>query len=441
MADWKSVLLQIASNAEDQFDEFKLRLRRKLAPRPIMILPYLGHGTRNMLYLRGRVLEDKQIVSAKDNDTIWQNLIHMYRRYESDEIPHARIRATFGDHVTEVTADEEGFFEIRITPDKPLPADKIVYDIDLELLDFPQHRDRHPEELRVVATGQVIVPPPNAQFGVISDMDDTVIKTDVLDLIKMARNTFLHNSRTRLPFEGVAAFYQALQKGVGTTFNPIFYVSSSPWNLYDLFMDFFDVRGIPIGPMFLKDLGITPDQFLDSGHRAHKSAVIQMLLDTHPELPFVLVGDSGQRDPEIYAEIAHKNPGRIKAIYIRDVTMAENRDREVLRLADQLNAAGVLLKLTPDTVGAAEDAVVKGFIPEDAMLTIRIERTEDQKEPEKIEKLLDPKAEPQELYNEPAPDLPTTKGEKAAGGETGLELTNTMSQGTPTVDDPPSDDR
>lgn len=93
------------------------------------------------------------------------------------------------------------------------------------------------------------MPPAKAKFGVISDLDDTVIQTNVLSVLQAAHNTFLHNAYTRLAFPGVAAFYQALQQGQDGSMNPIFYVSNMPWNLYDLMNDFFDMRHIPRGPI------------------------------------------------------------------------------------------------------------------------------------------------------------------------------------------------
>lgn len=397
MVNWRDALLRVTSDAEQHFDELKTRLLHRINPKPLMIVPYIGHGTRTQLRLIGRVLEDNGITSAKDNDTLWQNLVNTYKRYESDEIPHATVRARYREQETLVTSNEEGFFEVTLIPDNKLPADHLWHEIQLEIVDFPQRTHELQAES---AVGRVIVPPTTAQFGIISDLDDTVIRTDVLNVLKMARNTFLRNSRTRLPFEGVAAFYRALQAGTTQTFNPIFYVSSSPWNLYDLLVDFFDVRGIPIGPLFLKDLGLSATQLIDSGHHTHKFGVIQKLMEDYPTLPFILIGDSGQRDPEIYAEVANAYPDRILAIYIRDVNPGSNRDRQVLQMGDSLKAKGVEFVLTPDTVGAAEHAVMKGLIPEAAMMEIRVERTEDHKPPEKLEKLLDPNATSDELYDE-----------------------------------------
>jgi phosphatidate phosphatase APP1 len=400
MTDLRKVLLHLADNAENKFDELVFRLQERLGSHPIQIVPYIGHGTRRRLYLRGRVLEDKHITSARDQDTIWQNLENMYKRINSREIPFARVRATFGESVQEVTANEEGFFQVQVEVQEDLPADKYFYQIQLELIDYPHRGQPLPP---VQASGMVIVPPPDAQFGIISDLDDTVIQTNVLDILKMARNTFLRNARTRLPFEGVAAFYRALQSGTTQTYNPIFYVSSSSWNIYDLLVDFFEVRDIPTGTLFLKDLGLTEDHLIDSGHEGHKLKIIQTLLDTHPSLPFLLIGDSSQRDPEIYQQIVLNNPGRILAVYIRDVTADADRDRAVGTIIDKVKIGGVDMLLVPDTVGAAEHAALKGFIPEAALMDIRVERTEDKKPPEPIEKLIDPKTTAEEVGGETAP--------------------------------------
>ena len=89
----------------------------------------------------------------------------------------------------------------------------------------------------------MLTPPPSARFGVISDIDDTVLVSHVTSPFKMALVSLFGNAHTRSPFPGVAEFYQALQGGVGgAEQNPIFYVSSSPWNFYDL-LHFFTGTG------------------------------------------------------------------------------------------------------------------------------------------------------------------------------------------------------
>ncbi|WP_119071649.1 App1 family protein [Aggregatilinea lenta] len=379
MGDWKEVLSYVASNVEDQYDALKMNLRERLGIGPIHLLPYLGHGTPYGLHISGRILEDYHVEPAADNDTIWENLHNMYRRFRTKEIPHARVRARFRDHEEEVTADDEGIFHINMAWETPLPLNNVWHEVQLELLDYP---DQH-----VTAMGQVIVPPPNAQFGVISDLDDTVIQTDVFNLVAMARNTFLHNSRTRLPFAGVAEFYLALQRGTANTYNPIYYVSNSPFNLYDLLMDFFEVRQIPLGPLFLTNLGLTDEHFFRADPVEHKLGAIDTILTTHPDLPFVLIGDSGEQDAAIYLEALEKYPGRIKAIYIRDVT-PDREDKRVVEAMAHAADTDVDLLLVEDTVAAAVHAAEHGLIVPEALPGIRQERTEDQKEPDTLEKIV-----------------------------------------------------
>jgi phosphatidate phosphatase APP1 len=155
----------------------------------------------------------------------------------------------------------------------------------------------------------------------------------------------------------------------GRSFNPIFYVSSSPWNIYDVLEDFLDVHGVPAGPLFLKDWSLSAL----NKHRAHKLEVIRTLLRTYPELPFVLIGDSGEEDPEIYRQAVVEHPGRIEAIFIRDVT-SDERDAEVRRIAAEVEETGTKMVAVPDSATAAEHAASIGLISPDAPDRVRAAR-------------------------------------------------------------------
>jgi phosphatidate phosphatase APP1 len=381
MSDWKEVITHLTANVEEHYDQLKLRLRETLGIGPVHLLPYLGYGTHRTLFLRGRVVSDYGVVPAEDNDSVWKNMLNMYQRFNSHEIPYASVRARFGTQEQIVTADEEGFFWIELELSQPLPTDTVWHTVDLELVEYPDQAGSH-------ATGQILVPPTTAQFGVISDLDDTVIQTDVLHLLKLARNVFLRNSRSRLPFAGVAEFYLALQQGTHGSYNPFYYVSNGPWNLYDLIMDFFTVRRIPLGAFFLLDLGTTRDHIIRPEPREHKLGAIRTILETQPNLPFILIGDSGEGDPEVYLQVVHDFPGRISAIYIRDVAPSV-RDEEIKHIVLQAREAGSEMLLVPDTVAAAVHASEHGFISPDALPAIRQERQEDKREPEPLEKAID----------------------------------------------------
>jgi len=195
-----------------------------------------------------------------------------------------------------------------------------------------------------------------ARFGIISDLDDTVIQSDVTSLPRMLMTSLTGNARTRSPFPGVGALYRALTRE-GEARNPIFYVSSSPWNFFDLLWQFLDYRRIPLGPLFLRNWGMD----LLGGHGGYKHGVIERIFHRYPNLNFVLVGDSGEKDPEIYAEVVRRFPGRVLAVYIRDVTGAE-RDEGVLRLREEIRKAGADLVLASDSLSAAGHALALGLI-------------------------------------------------------------------------------
>src|SRR5690606_32076573 len=145
-------------------------------------------------------------------------------------------------------------------------------------------------------------------------------------VMSMSLNTLFNNAHTRLPFAGVSEFYRALQSGRnGKRNNPFFYVSSSPWNLYDLLIDFLDLNNIPEGPLLLRDFGLDHNKAGSSDHMGHKFKEIENILTTYPHLNFILIGDSGQDDPVIYKEVVKKYPNRILVIYIRDVQLSDRQ--------------------------------------------------------------------------------------------------------------------
>jgi phosphatidate phosphatase APP1 len=318
--------------------------------RTVELHPFRGYGTPRRLLLRGRVLLESGLVRSRLGDSVLDNLRNMLRRFESDEVPGALVVARAGGAELRVRGDAEGFFDIALDLPVPLDSGRVWEPVELEL-EEPRRGGRPPH-----ATGQVLVPR-EAQFGVISDLDDTVVHSNATNLWEMAKLTLLNNAHTRLPFEGVAGFYHALQRGRdGQAHNPVFYVSNGPWNLYDLLEDFLDVHGIPPGPILLRDWSL---RTLGAGE-AHKLAAIGRLFATYPRLGFVLIGDSGERDPEIYRRVALEHPGRVLAVYLRDV--APRRHAAARATAAELAAHGVEVVLSPDTEAARRHALDRGLI-------------------------------------------------------------------------------
>ena len=337
--------------------ELERRFDRRAAGRPVskrvVISPYRSFGKQQELLVRGRVLVEKRITRATAAEPLWRNVLNTYRRFESDEVAGARIVASYREAVVESVTDQEGHFLIRLepnvvtgfSPSERAEARSTWVDVHLSL---PDHN--------VTATAHVLVPPPEARFGIISDIDDTIVRTNATSLIAMTRS-IINNAAARLPFEGVADLYRALH----VERNPIFYVSSSPWNLYELLHDYMDINKIPHGPMLLQDWGIEETVLILASHTEHKMAQIGSLLDYYPDLKWLLIGDSGQHDPEIYLQVIRSRPGRVEAAFIRDVT-PDLRDRAVAGIIAESNAAGVEMLYVRDSAEALEHARRMGLV-------------------------------------------------------------------------------
>ena len=160
-------------------------------------------------------------------------------------------------------------------------------------------------------------------LSVISDIDDTIKVTEVRNRHATLRNTFLREFQ---PVPGMAELYQSWAHSNRAAFH---YVSASPWQLYEPLSTFIQTHGFPSGTFALKPFRWKEGSFfsLFAGPEQYKRRVIEPLLQKFPGRQFILIGDSGERDPEIYAALARKYPRQIARIYIRDVT-GESADVE-----------------------------------------------------------------------------------------------------------------
>jgi phosphatidate phosphatase APP1 len=338
--------------------------------RPLQIDAYRSYGTAKKFYIKGRLLADPGLVAANATDSRWRNFRSMVRRFNSREVAAADLVAELPDgsqHL--VTTDDEGYFTLVIEPHAlPAPVAYLWYPVPVRVARLPTFLRMPPEAIATDAN--VLVPPASAEFGVISDLDDTVFETSATNIFKMLGRVLFSNAQSKQPFEGVAEFYRRLQRGRnGQPDNPFFFVSSSPWNLYDMLAEFLKLHDIPTGPLLLRDLSIarpktTPPPGVTGSaaiHFAHKLHEIDDILTTYPTLPFVLCGDSGQEDARIYREVVRRRPGRIRAIYIRDVQVPE-RAALVGPIIEELNAESVPMLLVADYAAAATHAAGLGLV-------------------------------------------------------------------------------
>jgi phosphatidate phosphatase APP1 len=371
MAHWRDDLIGLFGELAWQARRSAGALGRVVSRDPVQLVGYRGYGAADRALVLGRVLQDEGIRAPQPSQSRLRNLISTLRRIESDPLPFARVHARGPDpdaKAHEIVADDEGFLRYWLPQAMP-PSAPGWHPVTLALADAPNGSS-------ISATAHVLMPAPTATFGIVSDMDDTVVQSEVTNFLRAARMVLLENALTRLPFPGVAALYRALERGAtGAEANPIFYVSSSPWNLYDVIDGFLAAQRIPYGPLLLRDWDLGR---LTERHATHKGTAIREILATYPALPFILVGDSGQEDPEIYTNLVRENPGRIKAVYIRNVTPNVERTDRIQALAHEVAAAGSTLVLADDTLAVGKHAAMHGWIASDALTEIGGEKRDDE---------------------------------------------------------------
>ncbi|WP_066223869.1 App1 family protein [Formosa haliotis] len=286
---------------------------------PLQIIAFQSYGSSTHFYLRGRALEDETI--DLEQKGLFKLFINTYKRFESDEVKDVELNLRLpNDRVLKVRTDEHGYFKSEeILEDLDTLTNKegwlqvVASYSDVNIKRKITNQNRFPAE--------ILIPSKTAQYGVISDIDDTIMHTGVTSLLKwrVFVNTFFKGAFKRIPLEGAAGFYHKLHRGKsGKDANPIFYVSHSPWNLYRYLKFFLKANNFPKGPILLRSMN-TIFRKKSSSEKPEKQKEIINILKMYPELPFILIGDSGEHDADIYIEIAELFPKRILAIYLRCV--------------------------------------------------------------------------------------------------------------------------
>ena len=346
-------------------------VRRTQGEGDVVFEPYRGYGTRSEVFLIGRVFRQSRPDPAAEG-TLRSELRDIGRRLSRRSLAGVTVTAHFCDTTEEVVTDADGYFRVHLRPAAAPASDLTWHSMDLHL------QDPTPVE----AQGQIYIPPSAARFVVISDIDDTVMHTGVGNKLGMLWRLFVADAKSRLAFPGVAALYRALHEGKsGHDANPMLYVSRAPWGIYDVLEEFFRLHHIPAGPvLFLREWGISWKSPLPRKAVDHKQDLIRNMLELYSDLPFVLIGDSGQHDPEIYRQVVEDHPGRVLAVYIRNVSRDPRRISQIEELAAAVARAGSSLVLAADSVAIAEHASGLGLVAHDTVAAVTGER-EEQDEP------------------------------------------------------------
>jgi len=343
-------------------------------PPAVRLQPYFGYRSRNRLVLTARALRSgKPGFDRRGRIQAMRTMLSQFASREEAGVSvtlEIEVGGTILRHDT--VTDGEGYarFDIALEPPFDLPPEPAWEVVALRWFnrDGPQCLEGH-----------VLAPGRDSRLAVISDIDDTIIETGITGGMRaIARNwrrILAELPEDRIAVPGADAFYGALgggqvlppgelrpEKRVPATRRPFFYVSSSPWNLFSYLVAFQRAKGLPLGPLLLRDWGFDRATFGSGSHGLHKSASIDTILALYPELRFALIGDDTQGDLPAYADAIGRNPGRVAAVFIR-TTAAKDFSPEEIAAKAAIEADGVPLWLG-DSFAVGKDFLdAAGFTP------------------------------------------------------------------------------
>lgn len=366
-------LTAVALRVEDAVEALIAGLARLRGRRHPVIIPFIGYGTPTRARVGARLVLGRHaaapavlVTADAENPAVTSSprrrrevLRAGLARFLTVEVRGAPVTLRLPGGDVTVRTDRDGY--VDHTVDLP--------DVDPGWLEVGL---TGPDGASAVA--RVLIVDPDAPLGVVSDVDDTILNTGLTRGLEFLRATLLTDVHERTPLPGAAALYRALRDSGGGPRRPVFYVSTSPWNLHEMLLQFIGMRGFPLGPLLLTDWGPSHAGLFRIGAQAHKIGLVRRLLGQFPRLRLVLIGDSGQEDPEIYAAIAREVPDRIAAVYIRHTTGVDlGRNAEVDALAAEITAFGVPMLAADDSAQIAAHAAGLGLLDPTAVSAVRAE--------------------------------------------------------------------
>lgn len=262
-------------------------------------------GTPRSIAVRGRVLMDPPAMKADRRRGPLGNLKDTLEAMESDEVPNAAVSVVLAGETRKALTDAEGIFEVEFTPQALLPGTHAV----AATVDGPA------PHVGANGTGQAFVFPDGPGVLIVSDVDDTVVQTNIRSKRRLVDTVLFKNASQLEQVPGAAEAYQAAVKAGASG---VVYLSGSPINFAPRIRAFFGQAGLPDGPLLLKDFG-ADNPLKQEGYKRRR---LLALLKKVPGQTVILVGDSGEKDPEIYRALQQEFPGRVGGIVIRQSPQA-----------------------------------------------------------------------------------------------------------------------
>jgi phosphatidate phosphatase APP1 len=292
-------VLHRAARIEDSFHAFRAKLARKRGLLPTVI-PFSGYGGDGWIRVLGRVL----LVSPRRSGPTEKARVRSVRGWRSfTSVPAGEVAVviTAAGKEYRVSADRGGVIDTRL--DVQLPAGWNTITI-------------RTEDSGAV-TAPIYVVDVKARFGILSDIDDTVMVTALPRPLLAAWNTFVLDEHARTPVAGMAVLYERLVREHPGA--PVLYLSTGAWNVAPTLTRFLSRNLYPAGALLLTDWGPTHDRLFRSG-KQHKRENLALLAAEFPKLKWLLIGDDGQHDEALYGEFAQAHPQNVAAVCIRQLS-------------------------------------------------------------------------------------------------------------------------
>jgi phosphatidate phosphatase APP1 len=334
------VIMHRAARIEDAVHEFRQRRAQARGHVPTVIA-YTGYGSTAWVRVLARVLLTRRILPGARTR---QESVRGWRSFTSVPFGGASVSVEVGGRSHDVVADRGGVVDAVV---------EVALEPGWQQITF------HVEGGDDVES-RVFIVDPATRFGMVSDIDDTVMVTALPRPLLAAWNTFVLDEHARVPTPGMAVLLERLT--TEHPGSPVIYLSTGAWNVAPTLRRFLSRNLYPAGPLLLTDWGPTHDRFFRSG-REHKRENLRRLAREFPDVRWLLVGDDGQHDEEIYAEFAADSPASIAAIAIRQLSTSE----AVLaggRSKDDVNTerTGITWVYAPDGAGIAAQLTEAGVL-------------------------------------------------------------------------------
>lgn len=264
------------------------------------VVPFIGYGGTGWVRVLGRVVLRTRTAPPGDRF----RSVRGWRSFTSIPVRGAEVTVGFGTTTAVVRADRGGVIDARVELDLPPGWSTVRLSIaDREDVDLP-----------------VFVVDESTTFGVVSDVDDTVMVTALPRPFLAAWNSFVLDEHARTPVAGMAVLYERLQRAHPGS--PVVYLSTGAWNVVPTLTRFLSRNLYPRGPLLLTDWGPSTERWFRSGPE-HKRRSLERLAEEFPGVRWLLIGDDGQHDEHIYGDFARRHPAHVRAVAIRRLTPGE----------------------------------------------------------------------------------------------------------------------